>query len=120
MIKLKDLIVEDKNMFPKEFNRHLKGGCGFAIKHATEFLLRKGIKNFKIVEGSILMPNDKQLYPHIWIEFDGGRIFDPSKKQFQWKGDINKICYVKDCGEDGECGDGIGFVEYTPEEYLRL
>ena len=63
MIKLKNLIREilKETMFPKSFNRHNLGSCMSAAAHATFYLLEKGRRDFKIVEGFV------SLYMGIWL-----------------------------------------------------
>jgi hypothetical protein len=117
MIKLKEL------MFPLEFNRHDEV-CGIAVKYATEYLLSKGITKFKIYVGSVKvnLPEDKLNYyntinpslpenylPHVWIKFDNGRVFDPTKKQFNKLG-ITSVEYILD--EDYT-------TIFSPEQYLK-
>lgn len=119
MIKLKNIL---ESMFPTNFNRHDEV-CGIATKHATIYLLSKGITNFNIYVGAVKVniPEDKTGYyntinpnlpanylPHVWIQFDNGRIFDPTKKQFDKLG-ITSIKYILD--EDYT-------TIFSPEEYL--
>ena len=109
-------------MFPKGFKRH-SSTCALAALHATKYFLDRGIKNFKIHDGyAILFPDKPRDYKfhntvtkyrsrnsndHTWIEFDDGRIFDPTKKQ--WKNlygvDPKQVVYYSD-------------RKYTPKEYI--
>ncbi len=81
MIKLKNIL--DESMFPKGFNRESPmGPCELAAKYATEYLLSKGIKNFKILAGEVSLDPDDECdgeedFPHchVWIRFKNGRIF---------------------------------------------
>ena len=102
-IKKKDILLNE-SMFPKTFNRHCVGICMDAVYHATKHLLSKNRDDFKIVEGTI---EGHPEIVHMWIEFNDGRIFDPSKKQFNKMG-IKNIKYLKKPR-----------IEYTPEEVIR-
>ena len=103
-----------ENMFPKEFNRHSLGSCMAAAEMATNYFLKKGIKNFKVVEGWVSLSPDLEddesgYESHTWIEFSNGRIFDPTRKQWRmW----------------GYDPDGVKIQKisktFTPEEYLDL
>jgi hypothetical protein len=112
MIKLKLLLKE--SMFPKEFDRHAVGSCMSAAELATKYLLQKGIKNFKIVEGWVsLYPDQEEEYweAHTWIKFNNGRIFDPTKKQ-----------WLNFTGDDKNPEISIEKIrtEYEPEDYLDV
>ena len=99
-------------MFPSDFKRHNLGTCMSAAALASDYLLKRGIKNFKIVEGFVSMYPDQEQEdwsPHTWIEFDNGRKFDPTKKQWkQWGFDPNETKYEKIT------------KTYTPEQYIKL
>lgn len=111
-----EIIVEKPKiveaMFPTEFNRGALGSCMAAAEIATKYLLNRGIKNFKIVEGWVsLYPHQTkhEWSSHTWIEFSNGKIFDPTKKQWAvWGFDPNKTDYKK-----------VHKV-YTPEDYLNV
>src|ERR1035437_6022296 len=94
----------------------------FLYRH--EYLLSKGITKFKIYVGSVKvnLPEDKLNYyntinpslpenylPHVWIKFDNGRVFDPTKKQFNKLG-ITSVEYILD--EDYT-------TIFSPEQYLK-
>lgn len=100
-------------MFPKEFDRHSLGSCMSAAAMATDYFLKKGITDFKIVEGWIsLNPDDEKedWSAHTWIEFKNGRKFDPTKKQWaEWGYDPNTVEYM----------DKIHKV-YTPQQYQKV
>jgi hypothetical protein len=77
-------------MFPKDFDRKRLGSCMGAAALATDYLLSKGITDFKVVEGWITLDPDWEetgnLDSHTWLEIKG-KIFDPTKKQFKnWYG----------------------------------
>ena len=102
----------DEGMFPKDFNRHNLGTCMGAAALATAYFLAKGITNFKIVEGWISMYPDQEeneWSAHTWIEFDDGRKFDPTKKQWEKCGfKVSKTKYEKITRS------------FTPEEYVKI
>ncbi len=101
-----------ESMFPKNFDRHALGSCMVAAELATKYFLQKGIKDFKVIEGYV------ELYPdsdptdwsaHTWIQFNNGRIFDPTKKQWtKWGFNVNKDYYQNIT------------KTYTPTEYLKI
>ena len=103
-----------EQMFPKEFDRHSLGSCMAAAELASKYFLKKGIKDFKVVEGWVSLSDDieddeSSLATHTWIEFENGRIFDPTKNQWRkWGYDPYgvKIKKIK--------------KKYTPEEYFDL
>lgn len=105
-----DLTYE--SMFPKEFDRHTLGSCMVAAQMAMNYLLSKGRKDFKVVEGWVSLHPDQEEHDwsaHTWIEFSNGRIFDPTKKQWaEWGFDPNESEYLKIK------------KKYTPEEYSQL
>ena len=85
----------------------------------TDYLLEKGITDFKIVEGWVYFPyyyeeNDEENWSsHTWIEFSNGRKFDPTKKQWkEWGFDPDK-------GEVEYVTSKINRT-YTPEEYQKI
>jgi hypothetical protein len=98
-------------MFPKDFNRHDLGTCMSAAALATDYLLKKGISDFKVVEGWVSLYPDQEeedWSSHTWLIIKG-RIFDPTKKQWsQWGFDPNEVSYEKIK------------KEYTPEQYQEL
>ena len=117
MVRLVEIINEietdvKETMFPSDFKRHNLGTCMSAAALASDYLLKRGIKNFKIVEGFVSMYPDQEQEdwsPHTWIEFDNGRKFDPTKKQWkQWGFDPNETKYEKIT------------KTYTPEQYIKL
>ena len=103
-----------ENMFPKEFNRHSPGSCMAAAEMATKYFLKKGIKDFKVIEGWVSLSPDLEddesgHSSHTWIQFRNGRIFDPTRKQWRvW----------------GYDPDGVKIQKisktFTPEEYLDV
>jgi len=99
-------------MFPKDFKRHNLGTCMGAAALASDYLLQKGIKNFKVVEGFVSMypsQEEEDFSPHTWIQFDNGRIFDPTKNQWkQWGFDPNETKYERVT------------KTYTSEQYIKL
>jgi hypothetical protein len=99
-------------MFPKDFNRHNLGACLSAAAMATVYFLEKGITNFKIVEGWVSMYPDQEedeWSSHTWIEFDNGRKFDPTKKQWEkWGFDVKNTKYER------------VVRTFTPEQYVKL
>lgn len=102
----------DEQMFPKEFDRHKLGSCMAAAELATKYLLKKGIKNFKIVEGWVslspdLADDESAWETHTWIEFENGKKFDPTRKQWRTWG------YDPDGVEIQKTGK-----KYSPDEYL--
>lgn len=101
-----------ESMFPKDFKRHNLGTCMSAAALAADYFLKKGIKNFKIVEGFVSMYPDQEeeeWSPHTWIEFDDGRKFDPTKKQWEkWGFKVEKTKYERVT------------KTYTPEQYIKL
>jgi len=110
MIKLTSILKE--SMFPKEFDRHSLGSCMDAASYAGDYLYKKGIRNFKIVEGwvSLYSTQDASDWSkHTWIEFDNGRIFDPTRKQWTvWGFDPDKVKIKKIKGK------------YTFNQYKQL
>ena len=102
----------DEGMFPKDFKRHSLGTCMSAAALATSYFLAKGIKNFNIVEGFVSMYPDQEeedWSAHTWIEFDDGRKFDPTKKQWERCGfKVSKTKYEKVT------------KTFTPEQYIKL
>ena len=112
-------IIVNETMFPKEFNRHTLGSCLGATALATYYLLKKGISDFKIVEGWVYFPHfydeddEDNWSAHTWIEFPNGRKFDPTRKQW------------KEWGFDPDKGE-VKYVTikinrtYTPEEYQKV
>ena len=91
----------------------MPGTCSKAAEHATRFFLKKGIKDFEIVEGIVaLRPKDRRTNwePHTWIEFKNGRIYDPTKRQWLQFGikDIGQVKVKKIISR------------YTPEDFLGL
>jgi hypothetical protein len=101
-----------ESMFPKGFNRHTLGSCMDAAKYATKYFLKKGITNFKIVEGFVSLYTDQEEHDfsaHTWIEFSNGKKFDPTRKQWKmWGFDPNEVTYEK------------VVQKFTPEQYLKL
>lgn len=101
-----------ESMFPKEFNRKALGSCMSAAAMATTHLKSKGITKFHIVEGFVSMyPNQEpeDWSPHTWIEFDNGRIFDPTKKQW------TKLGFKS---EETEYKKVVR--KFTPDQYEKL
>ena len=110
-----------ESMFPKEFDRNRLGSCMAAAEMATKYLLKRGIKDFQVVEGWVAFSDDYEItqekgryytagsaFDHTWIEFKNGRTFDPTKKQWiDWGYDPkeSKVVKIK--------------TKYTPEEYLE-
>lgn len=114
-----------ESMYPKEFDRNAIGSCMAAAQLTTEYLLKKGITDFKIIEGWIAFGEEGDqwelyrhegkikefgdVFTHTWIQFKNGRIFDPTKKQWEKWGfnpEEGKIVKIK--------------TDYKPEEYLDL
>jgi len=96
----KDISLLQENMFPKGFNRH-DAVCAMAAAHATKYFLSKGMKNFKVVEGfARLHPNDEieDYESHVWIKFNDGRLFDPTRKQWKVLYNVNpdEVTYDED------------------------
>lgn len=108
--KIRDVLNE--SMFPKDFDRHSLGSCMAAAELATNYLLSKGRNDFKVIEGMVSLYPDQEYRdwsPHTWIQFNNGKIFDPTKKQWINLGfDPNKVKFKK-----------IKRT-YTPEEYLSI
>lgn len=110
--KIRDTLNE--SMFPKDFDRHALGSCMAATALATDYLLSKGRSDFKVVEGWVSLypeqhddPDD--FSPHTWIQFNNGKIFDPTKKQWaKWGFDPNEVRF-----------ESIKKT-YTPEEYQSV
>lgn len=110
----------EEHMFPQEFNRHALGSCMAAAALATDYLLSKGIKNFKIIEGWVSFDGDYEIFnntphgnvaSHTWIQFDNGKIFDPTKNQWKnWGYDPKDVKYIPN----------LIHKEYTPEEYQKI
>lgn len=102
-----------ETMFPKDFDRHELGSCMAAAQHATEYLLKKRITDFKIVEGWVSLYPDQEeedWSAHTWLEFPNGKKFDPTRKQWtQWGFDPEGVEYT----------DKI-HKTYTPQEYLKV
>jgi hypothetical protein len=81
--KIRDVLNE--SMFPKDFDRHSLGSCMAAAAMATDYLLSKGRSDFKVMEGWVSLYPDQEeedFSPHTWIQFNNGKIFDPTKKQW--------------------------------------
>jgi hypothetical protein len=89
------------------------GCCMFTSEVITKQLLRKGINNFKVIEGYVTFADWRNVLDpveHTWIEMNNKEIIDPSKEQFkQWGYDPSEIQYLKKQRK-----------EYSPEEYLGL
>jgi hypothetical protein len=110
----------DEKMFPKEFDRHKLGTCMSAAAMATDYLLSKGIKNFRIIEGWVSFDGEYEIFnnsprgnvaSHTWIQFDNGRIFDPTKNQWKtWGYNPKDVEYIPN----------LIHKEYTPEEYQKI
>jgi hypothetical protein len=102
-----------EKMFPQEFDRHAPGSCMVAAEMATKYLLSRGYKGFKIVEGWVSLHPDQEedeWGAHTWIEFQNGRKFDPTKKQFsKWGFDPNEVDYMEKVNRT-----------FTPDEYLDV
>ena len=106
MIRLYELM---EGILPKIFDKTRLGSCMIAAEYATNFLLSKNIKDFKVVEGWVsLFPNQEknEWSSHTWIELKNGKILDLTKKQ--WGIDPENIEYKKIK------------KRYNPEEYLGL
>ena len=125
---LKQLLGRDisEAIFPKEFDRHSLGSCMVAAEMAVKYFLSKGLKDFQVVEGWVAQEGDEDwdvsynnlikkheeygnVFSHTWIEFKNGRIFDPTRKQWERWGydpDEMKIVKIK--------------TKYSPEDYLDL
>lgn len=110
--KIRDTLNE--SMFPKDFDRHSLGSCMAAAAMATDYLLSKGRSDFKVVEGWVsLYPEQRvdpdDFSPHTWIQFNNGKVFDPTKKQWEkWGFDPNEVRF-----------ESIKKT-YTPEEYQSV
>jgi len=93
-------------LLPKNYPIEQGGSCMLAAEIITAKLLKRGIKDFKVIEGYIEMPNfnDDEL-AHTWIELKDGTKIDPTIKQFTDRGEI----------EYGKIKN-----EYIPEDYLEL
>ncbi len=115
----------DENMYPKDFDRNAIGSCMSAAEMSTKYFLKKNIKDFEIVEGWVAFGEENKdwklywknkklieygdVFSHTWIKFKNGRIFDPTKKQWEKWGfnpSDGKIVKVK--------------TTYKPEEYLEM
>ncbi len=116
---------QNESMFPKEFNRHAKGSCMAAAALATDYLLSKGRTDFTVVEGWVgfgeegkdwevtrskgVLKTYGDICSHTWIQFENGRIFDPTKKQW------------KKWGFNPEDAKIIRISHsYTPQEYQKI
>lgn len=80
------------------------GDCGPAVFLAAKDALERGIRDFIVVEGMVLL-NTGEVMPHTWIEQDG-TVHDPTVSQFE-----NNI---QQYGPPGEYRD-----TYSPEEFLE-
>lgn len=104
--------VLKESMFPKDFDRHSLGSCMAAAALATDYLLSRGRSDFKVVEGWVSLYPDQEeedFSPHTWIQFNNGKIFDPTKKQWiKWGFDPNEVRF-----------ESIKKT-YTPEEYQSV
>jgi hypothetical protein len=91
--------ILSKIKYPEGYNPHGNWQCGITVLHATKYLLRNNIKNFKIIQGRIKIhprsfPKNRYILEfHIWIEFNNGKIFDPSKGQFDTMYGADEIKY---------------------------
>jgi len=66
-------------------NCHDYKSCRWAIMQITKSLLRRGIKNFKVVEGKlfrkgVMRGQNEKPWLNTWIVFDDGTIVDPTKE----------------------------------------
>ena len=108
--KIRDVLSE--SMFPKDFNRHSLGSCMAAAALATDYLLSKGRSDFKVVEGMVSLFSGQEYRdwsPHTWIQFNNGKVFDPTRKQWaQWGFNPNEVKFKKVTRT------------YTPEEYQSV
>lgn len=110
---LKEISI-DENMFPQEFDRHQLGSCMVAAELATKYLLSKGMNDFEIIEGWVSLSPDLEddetgYTSHTWIKFKNGRIFDPTRKQWQnWGYDPAGVKIMK-----------VSKI-FTPKEYLDV
>lgn len=95
----------------KRLDTHQSGSCMISSEWITKNLFKRGIKNFKIIEGYVSFLEESHRtpkYQHTWIEIDG-KIIDPTLEQFTKIGlDINTVKYI-----------GSKKI-YSPEEYLKL
>lgn len=110
-----------ESMFPKNFDRHNLGTCMGACALATDYLLSKGIKNFKIIEGWVSFDGDWEwdnikkepignIASHTWIEFSNNRKFDPTKTQWRhWGYEPNEVEYINKIHKS-----------YTPQQYQKI
>lgn len=79
-----------------------------AAEIITAKLLKKGIKDFKVIEGWVIAGVKEEEIAHTWIELADHTIIDPTFEQF-----------VKLYGKDNvEYGEDIKET-FTPEEYLE-
>ena len=101
-----DQILEDLYKYMPSSSCSFKyGQCSIEVVRLVKKALANRINNFKVIDGTVYVGDEKKVIPHTWIEYNG-KIYDPTKSQFS--GEI--ILY----DPDGEYKD-----EYTPEEYIN-
>jgi hypothetical protein len=89
----------------EKIKRFKKGSCMYKAELTTHNLLKKGIKDFKIIEGYVKFDEDvHDKYEHTWIILKG-KTYDPTLEQFKDIGDISSVEYLPK-------------TEFTPKEYL--
>lgn len=95
----------------QEFDIRQKGSCMLYAEKVNTALMKKGINNYKVVEGYVRFKKGHSFTPtiqHTWIEFDDGRKIDKTKEQFN-EYDLSSIQYIKRNAKI-----------YSPQEYSDL
>ena len=94
-----------------EFNIRQKGSCMLYAEKVNTALMKRGIKDYKVIEGYVRFKKEHSFTPtiqHTWIEFNDGKKIDKTKEQFN-EYDLSTMQYIKRNAKI-----------YEPEEYDDL
>ena len=81
------------------------GSCMLAAEIMTKKLLRKGYRDFKVIEGYITFEGVDWNESHTWIQMKNNKVIDPTKSQWGIEGEITYLRRKR--------------KTYTPHEYLK-
>ena len=79
--------------YPKHIPKYSLGNCGIVAELIAREMVRKGLINYRIIQGIVVFSNGKS-HAHTWMEY-GNTKYDPCLEQFGLFGDDYDITSVK-------------------------
>lgn len=117
--KAADALMEDviKELQVSEEDRCTYGACVWVSGRVAQKLLDRGYDDFKAIDGYVFTGDDEMETAHSWLEFKGGRIFDPTAAQFgEQEVHYPRAVEMERKGDANFIGSGEEFIEYLKEE----